>query len=114
MLTIVNVRREQIVKNEKNEYSISGIPSLAESIKQYGLVQPLHVADIGNEKYKLLGGERRLSAIDMLIADDSVPDWTSETLIPCVIKGIDDVAGGNVWRVTHYCEIDFCIVRQIV
>lgn len=91
MMETVNIPREQIKKNPKNKYSITGIPALAESIKQYGLVQPLHVAPKEDGVYLLLGGERRLTAIDLLIEDDSVTEWTADTLIPCVIKGIDDV-----------------------
>lgn len=91
VMETVNIPREQIKKNPKNKYSITGIPALAESIKQYGLVQPLHVAPKKDGAYLLLGGERRLTAIDLLIEDDSVTEWTADTLIPCVIKGIDDV-----------------------
>lgn len=90
-MNIKSIPREQIKKNPENKYSISGIPSLAESIKQFGLAQPLHVAEEENGVYKLLGGERRLTAIDMLIADETVTDWTKETRIPCVVKGINDV-----------------------
>ena len=90
-LKITNLARDRIEKNPKNKYSISGIPALAESIKQYGLVQPLHVAPEKDGKYMLLGGERRLTAIDQLIEDPDTPEWTEETLIPCVVKGIEDV-----------------------
>ena len=41
--------------------------------------------------YRLLGGERRLTAIDTLIKDDAVSDWTEDTLIPCVVKDAEDV-----------------------
>ena len=74
VMDVVNIPRDQIQKNPNNHYSISGIESLAESIKQYGLLQPVHV-----------------TAIDKLIADAGVPDWTEDTLIPCVIKGAEDV-----------------------
>ena len=85
VMDVVNIPRDQIQKNPNNHYSISGIDSLAESIKQYGLLQPLHVMETENG-YRLLGGERRLTAIDTLIKDDAVSDWTEDTLIPCVVK----------------------------
>lgn len=91
MMKITNIPRGEIEKNPENKYSITGIPSLAESIKQYGLVEPLHVAEKENGVYRLLGGERRLTAIDMLIADERVTEWTEDTLIPCVVKGIQEV-----------------------
>lgn len=90
-LSIQYLKKNQIEKNDKNMYSIDGIPALAESIKQYGLIQPLHVMSLGDDKYKLLGGERRLSAIEMLIADENTPEWTEDSEIPCIVKGFDDV-----------------------
>lgn len=90
VMDVVNIPRDQIQKNPNNHYSISGIDSLAESIKQYGLLQPLHVMEKENG-YRLLGGERRLTAIDTLIKDDAVSDWTEDTLIPCVVKDAEDV-----------------------
>lgn len=90
VMDVVNIPRDQIQKNPNNHYSISGIESLAESIKQYGLLQPLHVMESENG-YRLLGGERRLTAIDTLIKDDAVSDWTEDTLIPCVVKDAEDV-----------------------
>ena len=91
-MKLFNLRRADIIKNEENHYSINGIESLAWSIKIFGLLQPLHVCDAGAGKYRLLGGERRLTAIDQLIADPEITEWTEETLIPCVVKdpkGID-------------------------
>ena len=77
VMDVVNIPRDQIQKNPNNHYSISGIESLAESIKQYGLLQPVHVMET-ETGYRLLGGERRLTAIDKLIADAGVPDWTED------------------------------------
>lgn len=91
LMKITNIPRGKIERNPNNKYSISGIPSLAESIKQYGLVQPLHVAPEKDGKYMLLGGERRLSAIDLLIRDPDAGEWNGDTLVPCIVKGIEDV-----------------------
>lgn len=38
------------------------IDELAQSIKSYGIIQPLSVRKIGNNKYELVAGERRLRA----------------------------------------------------
>lgn len=93
MMDISNIPREKIIKNTRNPYSIERIKELAESIKRIGLLQPLHVDDPDPETgtYKLLGGERRLTAIDLLIEDESVTEWTKDTLIPCVVRGKDAV-----------------------
>lgn len=89
---IIYLRRDQIERNEKNHYSINGIESLAWSIENMGLIQPLHVTPGENGKYKLLGGERRLTAIDQLIADPKVEQWTEETLIRCVEKAPETIS----------------------
>lgn len=39
----------------------------------------------------LLGGERRITAIDKLIEDPNVPEWNEDTLIPCTIKDLDKI-----------------------
>lgn len=86
---IIQVPRNLIDKNPNNKYSIKGIASLANSIRDYTLIEPLHVSRKPDGRYLLLGGERRLAAIDRLIADKEVSDWTEDTLIPCVDKGTE-------------------------
>ena len=39
----------------------------------------------------LLGGERRITAIDKLIEDPNVQEWNEDTLIPCVIKNLEEI-----------------------
>ena len=90
-MKIANIAREKIVKNPENSYSIGGIDGLTESIKNYGLGEPLNVKRLDDGKYMLLGGERRLTAIDRLVADENVKDWNEDTLIPCVIKNPKDI-----------------------
>lgn len=90
-MNIVNIEREKINKNPKNKYKIGEIDTLAESIKIYGIVNPLNVRKNSDGTYTLLGGERRITAIDKLIDDPNVPDWNEYTLIPCVIKDLDKI-----------------------
>lgn len=90
-LKIVNIPRDKIRKNPKNKYSISDIKSLAQSVRDYGLLQAIHVGQPKDGIYYILGGERRITAIDMLIEDPNVTDWNEDTLIPCVIKGFEEV-----------------------
>ena len=85
------IPRSKLVKNKKNKYSISAIRSLAQSIKICGLLQPIHVCKPNNGYYTLLGGERRLTAIDMLIDDPEIPEWTENSCIPCIIADPSDL-----------------------
>ena len=90
-LKISNIERKKIKKNPNNKYSIEKIDELKESIKNYGLAEPINVRRLDDGNYMLLGGERRLTAIDMLIADDTVEDWNEYTLIPCVVKDLNKI-----------------------
>ena len=86
------VPRSKIVKNPDNFYTIGDISSLAQSIRFSGLSQPLEVKTIGDGQYMLLGGERRLTAIDSLIADPEVDDWTDDPFIACVVKDVKHIS----------------------
>lgn len=90
-LKISNIERKKIKKNPNNNYSIDKIDELKESIKNYGLAEPINVKKLEDGNYMLLGGERRITAIDMLIADEKVEDWNEYTLIPCVVKDLDKI-----------------------
>lgn len=90
-MRIVNLERDKIRKNPSNNYSINDIDSLAESIKNYGIASPLNVTKLEDDSYMLLGGERRITAIDKLIEDPNVQEWNEDTLIPCVIKNLEEI-----------------------
>lgn len=79
-MEIVYIPREQIEKNPENKYSIEGIDELAESISLVGLKTPLEVKPY-KDHYMLVGGERRITAIDQLI---SRGEWTTD--IPCIVS----------------------------
>lgn len=86
-LEITNIRRSEIEKNKKNERSIEGIEELAEDIRRCGLEQPLVVYQTDSGMYRLLTGERRLTAIDLNI---SLGEEESNPYIPCIVKDLED------------------------
>ncbi len=57
------------------------LKQLADSIKTYGLIQPVTVRPIENGKYQLISGERRLRAAKM----------AGLTEIPAYVRTVDDV-----------------------
>lgn len=85
------IPRSKLVKNKNNNYSISDVKSLSQSIKICGLLQPIHVCKPNNGYYTLLGGERRLTAIDMLIDDPENHEWNKDSYIPCIISDPSDL-----------------------
>ena len=46
----------------RREFNSEALQELAESIQTYGILQPVIVRKIGNERYELIAGERRLRA----------------------------------------------------
>lgn len=56
----------------RKEFDDSFLEELSESIKKYGIVQPLVVSDLGDGTYELVAGERRLRA-SKLAGLDRVP-----------------------------------------
>ncbi len=52
-------------RQPRRTFSENSIKSLAESIKQYGVLQPLVVIKSGDNTYELIAGERRLRASRM-------------------------------------------------
>ncbi len=89
---VIFVPRSKITKNPENFYTIGDVTSLAQSIRYSGLSQPLEVMASGNGEYMLLGGERRLTAIDSLIADPEADDWKEDPLIACVVKDVEHIS----------------------
>lgn len=115
-MEITYIPRDEIYKNPKNEYSISDIENLADLIYVMGLREPLGIKPEGSG-YKLIEGERRLTAIDKLITDGK---WEGD--IPCIIrekelkvnvdvlsdeeKEILEIAGTNAGQ-RRYSEADY-------
>lgn len=75
MLETPRIPTDSIVVDEaRTRQTFRNIDELAESIASCGLICPLCVRDIGNGKYLLLAGERRLRALRKLSSyQDEVP-----------------------------------------
>ena len=56
------------------------LEELSESIKKSGVLQPIIVQQVGNEKYQLIAGERRLRASRLV----------GLKTIPCLVKDVSD------------------------
>ncbi|NLP27489.1 MAG: nucleoid occlusion protein [Clostridia bacterium] len=62
---IIFITPEQILPNiyqPRKIFNDETIEELAQSIKAYGIIQPLSVRKMGNESFELVAGERRLRA----------------------------------------------------
>ncbi len=59
---VEQIDAEHIIPNEKNFYSIEGVEEMANSLAVSDHMPPLEVVDNGDGTYRLISGERRLSA----------------------------------------------------
>lgn len=62
---IANIPVSKIERNPfqpRSEFEKDALKSLAESIKEQGIIQPITVRKLGYDKYQLICGERRLKA----------------------------------------------------
>ena len=59
---VEQIDAENIIPNEKNFYSIEGVEEMANSLAVSDHMPPLEVVDNGDGTYRLISGERRLSA----------------------------------------------------
>lgn len=77
---------DEIETNGLNDYPITEIDQLKEEIKSFGLIKPLGLIPNepgeGNKKYRLFDGERRFTAIGLLLAEG---DDRFAIGIPCMI-----------------------------
>lgn len=64
----------------RTEIEEEPLAELAESIKQQGLLQPLVVREIANERYEIIAGERRWRACQL----------AGLTEIPVILRQVDD------------------------
>lgn len=74
---------EQVEVNEdqpRQVFSEESIAELAETIQSHGLLQPIIVRPIGDNKYQIIAGERRYRAIKKL-------NWQK---IPAIVKKMDE------------------------
>ena len=90
-LKVVMIDRKNIIVNPDNRkiYVIGDVSRLKEDIRVHGIRQPLEVVDLEDGNYKLIGGERRLTACEELAREGD----TRFNALPCVIlrlKNDDD------------------------
>jgi len=77
-IKIENIRPNPYQPRKK--FNKASLEELCDSIKQYGVIQPINVRKISNGRYELVAGERRLRAATMAGLEE----------IPAIIINVDD------------------------
>lgn len=85
----------------RKEFHHDSILKLADSIKQFGIIQPLTVRKIG-DTYELVSGERRLRAAKEL----NMP------FVPCLITNIDEEKSAEISIIENLIREDLNIFEQ--
>lgn len=101
---IEQIEVSKIVPNPnqpRKHFSEDSIIKLADSIRQYGIIQPLTVRIIG-KSYELVAGERRLRAAKEL----------GITTVPCIIIDISDVKSAEISIIENLLREDLNIFEQ--
>ncbi|MBI4931283.1 MAG: ParB/RepB/Spo0J family partition protein [Bacteroidetes bacterium] len=73
--SVANIHLSQIEANPfqpRNEFEKQALAELAQSIKEYGLIQPITVRKIDFNKFQIISGERRFRALQ-LAGLDQIP-----------------------------------------
>ena len=94
----------QIVANPnqpRQDFSQAEILKLADSIRQYGVIQPITVRKTG-QLYELIAGERRLRALKEL-------NWE---LAPCIVAEISEEASAEIAIIENLMRQDLNIFEQ--
>lgn len=82
-------------------FSDDAIIKLADSIRQYGMIQPITVRKIG-EEFELVSGERRLRAAKELGMD----------YVPCIIMDINEEKSAEISIIENLIREDLNIFEQ--
>ena len=101
---ILSIPTQSIIPNPNQPrkfFSEESILKLADSISQYGIIQPLTVRKCG-ENYELIAGERRLRAAKELGLSD----------VPCIITNANDEKSAEISIIENLLREDLNIFEQ--
>lgn len=101
---VVNIRLDEILPNRfqpRLTFNEVELQELAESIKQYGVIQPLVLRKIG-DKYEIIAGERRYKASQMAGLQS----------VPAIITDLDDKQSAEVALVENLQRADLTAIEE--
>ena len=99
---MIEISRISVNPNQPRKiFAHEAILKLADSIRQYGIIQPLCVRKMG-ENYELISGERRLRASKEL----------GLTTVPCVIMDINEEKSAEISIIENLIREDLNIFEQ--
>lgn len=105
--SVVSISVSKIVANSaqpRTDFDIDSIVSLADSIRRYGILQPITVRKISKKPadYELIAGERRLRAAKMLGLKH----------VPCIVMEVEDSVSAELALVENLLRQNLGIFEQ--
>lgn len=96
-LKIISLQKISVSSYQpRKNFNSKDIQELADSIESVGLISPLVVKKIENDRYELIAGERRLRALHLLKRKEA----------PCFIRKIDDLSSGAASLIENIQRVD--------
>ncbi|MDK2801797.1 MAG: ParB/RepB/Spo0J family partition protein [Oscillospiraceae bacterium] len=86
----------------RKDFDEQELATLADSIRQYGIIQPILVRPMVSGLYQIIAGERRWRASRMV----------GESEIPCIVKEISDIETFEIGLIENLQREDLNIVEQ--
>ena len=86
----------------RREFSNESLSELAESIKIYGILQPLIVRSIENNRYELIAGERRLRAAKIVRLEK----------VPAIIREYSDEQTSEISIIENVQREDLNVIEE--
>ena len=65
---VINIPTKAVMPNPyqpRKFFDVTSVSELARSVREYGILQPISVRQLGKDKYELVAGERRLRAAEI-------------------------------------------------
>ena len=98
------LKLEDIIPNRlqpRTDFDKEKLEELAESIRQYGIINPLIVRPVGN-KYEIVAGERRFKAASII----------GLTEVPTIISNIDDNTSAEIAVIENIQRKDLTAIEE--
>ena len=102
---IVNIELSRILPNRsqpRKSFDNEPLIRLADSIRQYGILQPLSVRRLEDGKYELIAGERRMRAAKLL----------GMLSVPCIIIGASERRSAELAIIENIMREDLNMFEQ--
>ena len=104
---VVNIAIEKIVPNRyqpRTVFDEAKIEELARTIHTHGVIQPIVIRKMDDEKYEIIAGERRFRAMSKL-------QWTE---VPAIIRNLSDKETASIALIENLQREELTAIEEAV